>query len=216
MANNNKSKSKTAYANELAQEAVSDSESLGELYDLFVEQIFAYFFYRTNKSKSTAEDLTSQTFEKVIKHIHKYDSQKGSFGTWLYTIAQNNLTDHYRKHKEEISLETASRDNENNDSTDKELNSQVIDQLKDRNNNNYINVIKNRNLKILNKALAKLPPKDQQVLTLKYLQDLTYKEIGQMIGSTGNAVGVRISRAMKKLKKILVEEDLVKQLDLDY
>jgi RNA polymerase sigma-70 factor (ECF subfamily) len=204
-------KLKKEYINNLAEASKTNSEKFGELYDIFIEEIYNFFFYRTNKNRAIAQDLTSETFEKVVNNIVKFNSSKAGFRTWLYTIAQNNLTDYYRKNKsnDEISLENNVNNSENSKKSDKK----IIDQISSSNKDTDENVIKDRNMRILNKALLYLPVKDQTVLTLKYVQQLTYKEIATMLGDNPNAIGVRISRALKKLAKILEDKDLKDKLD---
>ncbi|MBN2101013.1 sigma-70 family RNA polymerase sigma factor [Candidatus Dojkabacteria bacterium] len=192
--------------NKLANKAKTNASAFGEIYDHFAEDVYAFFYHRTNNNQGRAEDLVSVTFEKILKNISKYDETKSNFSTWIYTISQNTLTDHYRKqkHRDGISLDSTG---ENDSSSLKEKQAS--------NSSPSSDVITDRNRKIINLALSKLPQKDQLVITLKYMSDLTYKEIGQNIGCSSNAVGVRISRALKKLTTQLKKQGLDTKLDLE-
>lgn len=202
---------KTKHSNNLAEDAKSNPAKFGELYDIYVEQIYSFFFHRTNGNQANAEDLTSFTFEKVLRNISKFDSQKANFSTWIYSIAQNNLTDFYRKQKfrDGISLDSTSSSSQDSDSKSPSLS----EKLTDSNSNDDSYVMKDRNQKILNLALSRLPEKDQTVLSLKYIQGLTYEETATIVGCSANAVGVRISRALKKLMIILKKQNLIEKID---
>ena len=67
-----------------------------EIYDQYADYVFRYFFSHVN-SKEVAEDLTSQTFFKLVDKSDKFDIQKSSPKTWLFNIAKNTLIDFYRR-----------------------------------------------------------------------------------------------------------------------
>src|SRR4051794_27463785 len=79
----------------------SDWESL---YRAELPRIFNFFRYRVGDS-AVAEDLTSQTFEKAWGARARYRRDLGAFSTWLFTIARNVATDHFRRRGREVSLE---------------------------------------------------------------------------------------------------------------
>jgi RNA polymerase sigma-70 factor (ECF subfamily) len=83
-----------------------EAESFGALYDKYSRKIYDFLFYRTHH-KETAEDLTSQTFNKALEKIGQFNGQKAQFSTWLYQIAKNSLFDHYRKSRPSEDLESA-------------------------------------------------------------------------------------------------------------
>ena len=68
----------------------------GKLYDKYIKKIYNFIYYKTHH-KETAEDLTSQTFIKALDNIKTFSESKGSFASWLYRIARNNVIDYYRK-----------------------------------------------------------------------------------------------------------------------
>ncbi|MEA3356970.1 MAG: RNA polymerase sigma factor [Patescibacteria group bacterium] len=190
--------------NMLAEKAKTSSTAFGELYEYYIKRIYAFNYHRTNNSQAVAEDLTSQTFEKIVKNIHKYDSKRTNFSTWIYSITQNNLIDYYRRQnrKKTNSLDSTTegflekaRCNQGNKSLDQSVSNE-------------------RNQRILNLALLKLKPRDQLVLTLRFSQNLTYQEIGSIMRSNTGTVGVRIHRALKKLGTVLRKHKLDVMLDL--
>ncbi len=73
-----------------------DSKALGELYDTYITDIYRFVSFKT-RSRTIAEDITSEIFLTVVSKLHQYTAEKGTFRTWLYTIARRTIIDHYRK-----------------------------------------------------------------------------------------------------------------------
>ncbi|PIR75566.1 MAG: hypothetical protein CO030_02135 [Candidatus Magasanikbacteria bacterium CG_4_9_14_0_2_um_filter_42_11] len=72
-----------------------DREAFGQLYDLYIKEIYRFVYYKTHQ-KETAADITADIFVKALHKIDTFDAMKGSFRTWLYTIARSAVIDHYR------------------------------------------------------------------------------------------------------------------------
>jgi RNA polymerase sigma-70 factor, ECF subfamily len=83
-----------------------DSDAFAQLYDAYLERVYRYVFFRVT-DEETAEDLTSQVFLKAWEHLDHYQLTSTPFLAWLYTIARNQVIDHYRTHKETLTLEDA-------------------------------------------------------------------------------------------------------------
>jgi len=66
------------------------------LYTSHLDRVYAFFVYRVRRM-SDAEDLTSQTFERVVRHARQFDERRGSVTTWVFAIAEHVLVDHYRR-----------------------------------------------------------------------------------------------------------------------
>lgn len=196
-----KSSNSSENLNELAEQAKTDTQAFGRLYDHFIGKIYSFFFHRTNNNKETAEDLTSQTFEKVLKNISKYNSDRSYFSTWIYSIAQNNLTDFYRKNKFR-----------NGPSLDSPQNEPLRQTPSNKSHDS--NVITHRNKKILNWALSKLSQKDQLAISFKYIEGYSQAETAKLLKCSSNAVGVRIYRATKKLRGVIKKYNLEEKFDL--
>lgn len=79
-----------------AAAGTGDKEAFGSLYELYFDKIYRFIYYRT-LCRETAEDLCSKTFLKALGGIKGWDSRRGSFNSWIYRIASNTLTDHFRK-----------------------------------------------------------------------------------------------------------------------
>ena len=74
---------------------ILDQSSFAELYTAYLPRIFNYVSYRV-MDRDLAEELTSAIFERALKNIHTYRKDKGAFSTWLFTIAHNTVTSHFR------------------------------------------------------------------------------------------------------------------------
>jgi len=68
----------------------STAELFGHLYEQYLPRIFQYVSYRVG-DRTTAEDLTSDIFNKALTNFTKYDSRKAAFSTWVFSIARNTL-----------------------------------------------------------------------------------------------------------------------------
>ncbi|QQR83638.1 sigma-70 family RNA polymerase sigma factor [Candidatus Peregrinibacteria bacterium] len=159
-----------------------DTQAFGALYDFFVKPVYRYLYYRVEQS--TAEDLTEETFLKVWQYLPKYKFGKAPFGAWIFKIAHNLMVDFYRKN-------------------------QVLDELTEDFSDQYDpqHPIHITNLKIdqirVQKAIQTLPPNYQEVIVLKYINELENDEISEIIGKSEGSIRIIQFRALKKLKLLL-------------
>lgn len=169
----------------LAQEG--KTEAFETLYNAFIDQIHRYIFYRT--SKQDALDLTETVFLKVWENIRSYKSGRKYFSAWIYRIAHNAVVDHYRLKKETVEL---SYDIPDKDRSDHPLN------LTENSLNNDI----------LMKAVSKLKKKYQQIIILKYINDLDNREISRIMLRTEGNLRILKFRALKALRQILEDQNI--------
>lgn len=146
------------------------------------DDIYRYCWWKV-KNDSDAEDLTQETFLRFVQMISAY-SEQGKPRALLYTIARNLCIDHYR-HVRPLSLS----DNEELPYDDLEL--QQIDGRVS-----------------LKRIIDQLPPEQQEVILLRYGQDLQVNEITKIMGLSRFAVMYRIRTALSTLKKKLEKEEL--------
>lgn len=159
-----------------------DFEQFGILYDKYVKRIYEFICFRTSH-KETAEDLTSKTFMKALEGIKSFNADKGSFSSWLYTIARNSVIDHYRVSKNVSDLsqafDLASSDDLESDQD-----------------------IKNK-LEEVKAYLEKLKPEQREIIMMRVWEGLSYKEIAEIIGKSEDNCKVIFSRAINLLRKDL-------------
>lgn len=161
-----------------------DSEAFGKVYDELVTPIYRYIYYRVDQH--VAEDLTEDTFFKAWKNIKKYKKGKHNFSAWLFRIAHNLVVDHYRKNK----YKTDPIDENFVDTKDTPVQKVNI----------KLNQIRIR------KMIKKLPQGHQQVIVLKYINELSNKEIAQSLGKSEGAIRTIQFRALEKLRSWMKEE----------
>jgi len=86
--------------NQLLLQATIDPEAFAKIYDYYFTRVYNYVRSRVNRS-SMADDLTSQIFERVLFKLDKFHPERGSFRTWLFTIAHNIITDYLRNQEKQ-------------------------------------------------------------------------------------------------------------------
>jgi RNA polymerase sigma-70 factor (ECF subfamily) len=154
--------------------------------------------YRFTNSASDAEDLTQDVFIKVYKNLGTYDLSKGSFQTWMTTLARNLLVDHFRRTR----LDRAS------DSLDASLNSDedgptIGGRLMDTGISQDKHVAGLELKATIQDALKQLSPELREAVILRDLEDMDYKEIAQVLRIPEGTVKSRISRGRGELARLL-------------
>jgi RNA polymerase sigma-70 factor (ECF subfamily) len=163
-----------------------DHDAFAKVYDLFVDPLYRYIFYRVS-GKADAEDILENVFLKVWENLSKYSKQKSSsFSAWIFRIAHNLVVDFYRfnKDKETVSLEDYVADEREGADTTKKAKRSL-------------------NKEILNQALAHVSESHKQILILKFINQLSNKEISEILNKNEGAIRILQYRALKDLKKRL-------------
>lgn len=163
--------------------------SFNYLLDTFWGTVYAFQLKKT-KNDNDAEDITIQTFSKAFDRIDTFD-ESYQFKTWLITISKNVYIDSLRKKKSSIYTQTT-------EEQEKEVYAVVDDAPSPEDK-----IITEQNLAKLLKDIKKLKPKYQEVINLRYFQELSYKEISEQIGEPMNNVKVKLLRAKKLLAEII-------------
>ena len=161
------------------------------LLDTFWLDVYKYQLKRTN-SENDAEDIAIQTFSKAFDKIHTFD-EKYVFKTWIITISKNIYIDLLRKKRSSIRIENAQEQEEK------------IYLIVDDNPTPEDKIIREQNLAKLLRDIKLLKPKYQEVIQLRYFQELSYKEIASEINESISNVKVKLLRAKKLLAAIIKE-----------
>ncbi|MCX6755038.1 MAG: RNA polymerase sigma factor [Candidatus Nomurabacteria bacterium] len=164
-------------------------ESFSKAYDNFSDAIFRYCLYQTS-NKEKALDLTADTFTKTWEYISS-GKELDNIRAFLYRVANNLIIDDRRKKKSD-SLDAMT---------------EFGFDVKDENDENkgHENAFEG---KIAMEAVAQLDEKYRDVLMLKYVDDMSIKEIAKILDETENNISVRMHRALEKLKNILGENKI--------
>jgi len=161
---------------------------LEDVFNTYYDKVYGFLYSRTG-NKTSAEDLTSQTFLKIAEKIRSYDKDKGALSTWIFTIALNEMRSFYRVGK--------SRENEDLDEA-AEIQSEdnVEKDFEAREDGN-----------ILLGLLGKLDGRQRNVITLKYYGDFSNREIAAILDLSETNISTILSRSLKKLKILLEKCD---------
>lgn len=163
-----------------------DEKAFGWLYDQYMPRIYRFVFLKVSR-KEDAEDLSHQVFLSAWQNIRNYEFRGFPFSSWLYRIAGNAVIDYYRTWKSYQSLETVPE----------EMVAQSPRLAKEIDQSFDISLIKG--------AIQKLEPDQQNVVIMKFVDDLSNKEIAEILGKSEGAVRVIQHRALKQIKWYLNE-----------
>lgn len=170
---------------------MNDQIAFNFLLDTFWNDVYGFQLKRT-ENENDAEDITIQTFSKAFDKISTYNSDY-EFKTWLITISKNIHIDLVRKQKSRIS------------NTYKNSNEDDFYDIIDESPTPEDKVITEQNLAKLLRDIKKLKPHYQEVINLRYFQELSYKEISTQLNEPINNVKVKLLRAKKLLAEIITK-----------
>ncbi len=161
--------------------------AFAKLYDFYAEKIQRFIFFKVSRQE-VAEELTNSVFTKILNYLLE-GSEIKNFRAFLYQTARNLVIDFYRSRREEISLEEVSeRDFEEN----KDLGKGIDIKL---------------DLGKIEKALRKIPDRYREVLILRFIEELSFKEIAKIIDQKEATVRMSVHRGIKELREQLTTND---------
>lgn len=161
-----------------------DKKGLRDIYDVYLSYIYR-IVYGVVGHKETAEDITSEFFIKLWQQADKYKEGSGHKG-YLATIARNMAIDHVRKYKKEI-LDSFTKEDEED---------VVFEPVSDADTESE--VIENISIK---EAISTLSDKEQQVINMKVLSEMTFAEISEILKVPMGTITWRYREAIKKLRR---------------
>jgi len=156
------------------------SDTFERLFEEHSERLFSFLAYRTG-DRVLAEDLLSETFERVLRSRVRFDPRRGSERRWLYTIALNLLRDNARRQTHEHNLMNIVYAGSADASVDPAL-----------------SAVEHRDE--LQRALATLCEAEREALALRFGADLKLRDVARILGEGESAVEGRIYRALRKLR----------------
>ncbi len=178
-----------AQADHLVMLAVRDGdvERIGVLFDRHHRMLFN-FFLRLTANRGLSEDLVQEVFFRMLKYRQTFQAGT-SFTAWMYQVARNAHLDQARKRRLEIvpDEEPSWDDMASTDADPHERLAHAQD------------------IKLLRRALDRLPIEKREVLVLSRFQNLKYSEIADILGCEVGAVKVRVFRAVRELGQIFSE-----------
>ncbi len=163
-----------------------DEKAFGALYDTYFVPIFRYIYARTKRKEDT-EDLAQQVFLKIYKSLPTFSQQGDSPLTYFFTVARNTVVDYWRKKKNVVS------------SPDQAFLHNIQDSRK-----NPDQLAQDRDLQeLLSGAIRTLTQDQQEVVILRFVNELSNKEISEVLQKSEEAVRQLQWRALQVLRKRL-------------
>lgn len=169
----------------LVEEAKKDPEKFGALYDKYFDQIYRYV-YRRVSDKETVYDLVSQTFYDALTHLKSYEWRGFSFSSWLYKIAHNNVLKWYREQSKMQMTEL-----------------EEGFEIPDKDTDHARDIVEKETRGEIQEILAKLEPEEREIVRLKFFEEASNIEIAEIMGLSANHIGVKVFRALKKVKQLM-------------
>ena len=167
---------------ELVALAKGDAEAFGELYARYVKKMYSYIFHRTGNTQD-AEDLTAKVFIRAYSHIGNYVDRGAPFQAWLYRIAHNLVANW---HRDQARRKIIALDDYVAHSLQSETPERLAEDVEERDQ--------------LMEAVRRLPEERQQLLLLKFIEQLSNAEIGEIMGRTEGAIKSLYHRTLLALR----------------
>lgn len=165
-------------------DAAQPLSEFSELYDQYFPKVFAYVYGRV-QDKEVSLDIVSDVFEKA--YIKKKSLRSAdSFGSWLFTIARNEVSSHWRREKPAAKAAQEA-------AWEKELHQQP--------RGPEDTLLHKERLSALAQLVKKLPKREQEIIALKFDAELTNREIANVLSTSEVNVRVTIFRALRKLRE---------------
>ena len=164
------------------------NEQFSLIYDQYIEKIYRFVYLKVN-SQETAEDITSKVFLKGWESFQRQQEQIRNIRAFLYKIARNTITDHYR---ESGRTKIVSAD----------YSAQIIDFKV----NLYEKAVLNADVEAMKLAIHNLKKDYQDVIIWHYLEDMPVLEISEILNKPVGTVRVMIHRGIKSLRNELNKE----------
>jgi RNA polymerase sigma-70 factor, ECF subfamily len=163
----------------------ADPAALGVLYDQYADKIYNYIYHRVGQA-DVAEDLTGQVFMRMLEAVRTGHGWQTSFSGWLYRIAHNLVIDHYRRKARATLVDI-------DDAAPMQAQSG--------------NPVESTELQFerqrLRDALRKLTDEQSQVISLRFLEDLSIAEVADIMQKTEGAVKALQYRAVLALRRVM-------------
>ena len=170
-----------------------DKEAFVKTYDLYFDQIYRFVYFKVS-SREEAEDLTSIVFLKTWGYVQdKSIKDYNTLKSLLYKVARNSVIDHYRKKSsqaEQLSIDSGKME---------------ID-LPDTNQDIHKNLEIADDYSQIKESLLELKEEYREIIVMRYVNELSIKEIALSLNKNRGNVRVTLYRALKALRNIVKEK----------
>jgi RNA polymerase sigma-70 factor (ECF subfamily) len=163
-------------------------DALEELYLIHFDRIYSYLHMSVG-NRHDAEDLTTQTFLKMLESIGKFKFQTAPFSAWLFRIAHNLAMDHFRAARRWQPEE------------------EVPEPAGDEEPSAEAQALQSIGRQSMLELIEDLSPEQQQVLTLKFVFNFPNGEVATILGKTEGAIKSLQHRALVSLQKQVTQPE---------
>lgn len=170
----------------LVEQAKADPTAFGLLYERYIDRIYSYVYYRTGNHHD-AEDLTARVFFQALNHLPRFVQRGLPFSSWLYRIAHNAVANWYRdrSRRKWVSLDEPAA------------------LARPRDDGLLQRVAQDERRLALTEAIRRLPAERQELLILKFVQQLPNAQIGHIMGRSEGAIKSLYHRTLLALREDL-------------
>lgn len=175
---------------ELLARATTKPEAFSAIYDHYFPRVFNYAFYRVNDA-SAADDITAQVFERTLRKLESYNSERAPFAAWLFAIARNTVNQYLRTQRRRrwISLDF------------------LYGRKTDDPNPEETLVLGESHTELVT-AVESLSNRERDIIALKFVAGLTNRRIASITGLSESNVSVILYRSLRKLRTKLSNREL--------
>ena len=171
-----------------------ETSAIEELYSLYFDRLYSLVYNHVGMDHGNAEEVVQETWLAVVKSVKKFKGQSQPY-TWLCSIAWHKIRDFQRLHYRDVAklqrLSTANGISELQLIDTSPLPAVVIEQEETK--------------ELVRIALASLPVHYEQVLTLKYIEGMSAKEISQVLNKSAKSVESLLDRARLVLRNEIIQ-----------
>lgn len=170
----------------IQQVLAGDKQAYAHIINKYKNQLYATIL-RMTKNPQDAQDLVQEAFIKVYRNLDKYDAS-GSFSGWLYRVAINHCMDEFRK-KSNTTIHVE------------------VDETKVVNREHpEVVFLKKEKSRQLERLISTLPEDERLIILLRYVNEISYEEIGEVMDVPLSTVRNKLHRAKIKMRETVKRE----------
>ncbi|MCB9231948.1 MAG: sigma-70 family RNA polymerase sigma factor [Bacteroidia bacterium] len=170
--------------------AKQNPQRFGVLYEKYYKQIFLFVYKRTG-DEDTCGDVTSQVFLKAMLALPKFEYKGVPFSAWLYRIASNEVSQHFRDQKKERSV-----------SIEKDGVERVLAAVAEEEGSDLVDEFR----EALLETLEELSESDLQLIEMRYFEKRPFQEVAYILGLSETNAKVRCGRILMRMRKKMEEK----------
>ena len=168
-----------------------DPEAFAQVYDLYVTSIYRFIYFKVS-TRQDAEDLTSEVFLKVWQYFSETEEVIENLRALIYRVARNLVIDFYRR----------------NARTDFQYDESILDSISDERQQSFLGKVETKlEMKNIEQILRQMKQDYREVLILYYLEELSVKEISNILDKSKGSIRVLLHRALKVARELFNQQN---------